>query len=524
MRSEHLQHGRFSWKWHSILLAVFLLASPGFLEPPSTLAQQASLPKLTLAEIEGLVSHGVPDSTMSTQVERRGISFAPTQAILDSLRAKGAGPLTLAAIARERGSAPPAAERSSSPNSGRRHPKLTEADLQHLIRIQASDAFVAEQVQARGVDFSATNAQVSSLGGMGAGPRTLSALSSLVVTGTVQLHTEPDASVSLDGKLSGRANSLGLLLLQDVMPGRHTVSIGKDGFHPAQQGFSLGDRQTIQVSAPMQWAGALLTISAQPANASISIKGPASFSGPLNSARCPPGSYTATVTLSGYASQTRNFTLTADQIHEENFQLAVDRTTLSNSLEDAETHLISGDVDDAIVLTRHILTMDPSDAEARSVLAEASFLKGNLESFVSDATPAIRAGQSVTIPMMQVHIFPRRSFEQVQITISSSGLGFHCISNTKCKMPKSLTYDLVDQSSVTNDPTNSFTMLHFGWSEHPHAFVIHDLDFVPLGSGMVSAQPQPGTVAFVAPKVAQIPANSIAQYRAILAVIGHAHK
>jgi hypothetical protein len=38
---------------------------------------------------------------MSTQIQRRGLAFTPTSAILESLRAKGAGPLTLAAISGE---------------------------------------------------------------------------------------------------------------------------------------------------------------------------------------------------------------------------------------------------------------------------------------------------------------------------------------------------------------------------------------------------------------------------------------
>jgi len=60
--------------------------------------QQAAVPKLTLAQVEDLVSHGVPDSTMSTQIQRRGLAFAPTPAIVESLRVKGAGSQTLAAI------------------------------------------------------------------------------------------------------------------------------------------------------------------------------------------------------------------------------------------------------------------------------------------------------------------------------------------------------------------------------------------------------------------------------------------
>ena len=60
--------------------------------------QHPAVPKLTQVQVEQFVSNKVPDSTLSTQIQRRGLAFAPSQAVLDSLRAKGAGPLTLGAI------------------------------------------------------------------------------------------------------------------------------------------------------------------------------------------------------------------------------------------------------------------------------------------------------------------------------------------------------------------------------------------------------------------------------------------
>ncbi|MGB6855413.1 MAG: hypothetical protein WBE03_00905 [Terracidiphilus sp.] len=54
--------------------------------------------KFTLDQIEGLIVHNVPDATLSNQIRLHGLAFAPSPAILDELSAKGAGPLTLAAI------------------------------------------------------------------------------------------------------------------------------------------------------------------------------------------------------------------------------------------------------------------------------------------------------------------------------------------------------------------------------------------------------------------------------------------
>jgi hypothetical protein len=84
---------------------LLLLAVAAMLVSQSTVAQQPVVPKLTLTQIEGLVTNHVPDSTLQTQIQRRGLAFAPTPAIVESLRAKGAGPLTLSAI--ETSSSPP---------------------------------------------------------------------------------------------------------------------------------------------------------------------------------------------------------------------------------------------------------------------------------------------------------------------------------------------------------------------------------------------------------------------------------
>lgn len=77
---------------------LILLAITIILWPQNAAGQPPVVPKLTLSQVEQLVSHGVPDSTLSSQIQRRGLAFTPNPALVDSLRAKGAGPQTLAAI------------------------------------------------------------------------------------------------------------------------------------------------------------------------------------------------------------------------------------------------------------------------------------------------------------------------------------------------------------------------------------------------------------------------------------------
>jgi hypothetical protein len=82
--------------WAGCLLA--LLAFAVVLWSQGAVEQRPAVPKLTLAQVEQLVSSKVPDSTLSTQIQKRGLAFTPTPAIVGSLRAKGAGPQTLATI------------------------------------------------------------------------------------------------------------------------------------------------------------------------------------------------------------------------------------------------------------------------------------------------------------------------------------------------------------------------------------------------------------------------------------------
>ena len=97
MEIRHPFEAKWSRRSAAGLVLAFLVALAVFW-PRNAIGQQQPLPKLTLSQIEQLVSHGVPDSTMAAQIHKRGLTFAPTPANLEELRTKGAGPLTIAAI------------------------------------------------------------------------------------------------------------------------------------------------------------------------------------------------------------------------------------------------------------------------------------------------------------------------------------------------------------------------------------------------------------------------------------------
>lgn len=396
-------------------------------------------------------------------------------------------------------------------------PKLNLAQISHLIQIHAPDGLVADQVRKRGLSFAATHADIVTWTAKGAGPQTLAALNALIQTGSVVVHTEPGASVSLDGRDAGAANAIGILSLQDLPPGSHNLFVTKVGFHSTNQPFTLTDREAGRLSVPLAWAGGLLTISASPANASISVTGPVSFSGPLNEARCPPGSYKIAASAAGYVPQTESITLAMDQMYQRDFHLVVDSQFLAATLANAQAAFSSGNTETSIRLSSQVLGLDPSSISAHKVLAEASFLKSDYSSFVSNARAAIQGGQSITIPLMHVGNFSRSSADQVKATISSGAITFACSPGIKCKIPETVNYTTMGAPTVITDPSGT-RMLRIVWTAGSHEFIgiVRQLDFVPVGSTVVNGPRNPNMSIFSSGKYFATPQNAVDEYGAII--------
>jgi len=84
---------RRSWLPVALLIGA-ALTLPGSIPAAG---QQTAVQRLTLSQVEELVTHGVPDSTMQTpDPEARGWPSLSLRQSSESLRARGAGPLTLA--------------------------------------------------------------------------------------------------------------------------------------------------------------------------------------------------------------------------------------------------------------------------------------------------------------------------------------------------------------------------------------------------------------------------------------------
>lgn len=135
-------------------------------------------------------------------------------------------------------------------------------------------------------------------------------LASLLVT------TDPgNVYVTLDGRSIGQTDDSGSLLYEGVEPGWHDVSAHFDGYTEAQQRlrFESGERQTakLELDRLTGW----LSINVGTRNADIRIRGVGileTYNDQVNDLEIPAGSYTITVSKTGYRQTTRTINVRAN--------------------------------------------------------------------------------------------------------------------------------------------------------------------------------------------------------------------
>jgi hypothetical protein len=288
--------------------------------PFSSAGQQHPVPKLTLNQVEDLVAHGVPDSTMSTQIQKRGLTFTPNPSLIESLRAKGAGPQTLSAIQ--------TLIPKIDPNAPK--PKLTLAKVEQGLQATGAgaDNSLAAAIRSRGLTFTVTRNTMDALAATvkGVKPNSLAALRELISVGkgTVEARTEPGAHIFLDNNEAGTAAADGSFELQEVVEGDHELIVRSEGYREVSSKFSLGDKEEKQLSLPLDWLGGYLSVSTQPSFAKLEVVGRGTFSGNLTDLKFPPGHYTAFASADGYVGQARTFQIAAGEHHAEHIQLLLD--------------------------------------------------------------------------------------------------------------------------------------------------------------------------------------------------------
>ena len=322
--------------------------------------------------------------------------------------------------------------------AGAQKPKLTRAKVDELIKIEAPDELIANQIRSNGLSFAVNRKILDAFTKEGAGPLTMAALREQYRVGTVQLRTVPGGAVLLDGKDVGTADRMGVIVIQDVQAGDHELAASSDGYHDGHLQFSLANQEQKQLILPLDWLGGYLSVSAQPAGATIRISGPRSFDSAVSQMKIPPGNYAVNVSLDGYLTQTRSFQVAAGEDHNETFHLEIDRALLDRITAEAKDKMTSDPVS-AMADLQRVIRIDPSRTATLAILAEADLRAGMFGDFVANGARAIRAGGTVDVPLTHRHAGVHGFVHDVTLVLSREGMAFQIPASVNgCKLPSTL--------------------------------------------------------------------------------------
>jgi len=119
------------------------------------------------------------------------------------------------------------------------------------------------------------------------------------IAGSIVVVAKPDgATVSLDGDEVGTTPDV---RIENVHPGKHTVTVTKDGYAPATENISVTKLQEVTVNVSLEATAGLLLVTTVPAGASVYSNGELLGTTPLEKADMPIGLHALRLTSPAYA-------------------------------------------------------------------------------------------------------------------------------------------------------------------------------------------------------------------------------
>jgi hypothetical protein len=237
-----------------------------------------------------------------------------------------------------------------------------------------------------------------------------------------------------------------------------------------------------QVPIQLVWAGGFISVRADPPGSAIKVEGLGQFKDAASDIPAAVGSYAITATHQGMKTEQQNITVVGGQHATVEFHLNPDPDYLKSKVIDAEAKLASGDARGTIQLVNEVLSLDPNNPEARSLIATAYFQEEDISNFRTTSVEAIRRGGSVRTTLMHVHSgFARKYLHPFSLTVTASTIAFDPQSSgAPCNIqPFTTTLNKVQGVEVRNG--NGTTLLRLRVID-PSTSKSITLDFAAPGS------------------------------------------
>ncbi len=148
-----------------------------------------------------------------------------------------------------------------------------------------------------------------------AAPRRVKPAAPVIVPGEVTVSSNPDgAQIQLDGQTN--ASWVTPVILSELAPGRHTITVSKAGYAPETRTIDIASRGKAVVSLQLGLLPAALSVTSNPAGAKVYLDGKdMGKPTPIQVTVDKPGNHTILVRKDGYLDETSTLNLQAGQTY-----------------------------------------------------------------------------------------------------------------------------------------------------------------------------------------------------------------
>ena len=217
----------------------------------------------------------------------------------------------------------------------------------------------------------------------------------------VTVSTEPASRIELDGRDAGVTGGTGLLVINEVPPGRHLITASKDGYADTTEIVEvLRDRSEV-VELSLTALPGRLTVTANVAGARLSIEDVGDHPLPVTGLEVPGGLHRVKVTRAGFEPFARDVEVRAGEV-----------TSLEAKLEPVSSEELvlplrrlfdAGHYQRAADGARAVLSARPDVGAAHLLLGLSLYELGQFDESVDPLYRAIRRGQQVVLDANHRH-------------------------------------------------------------------------------------------------------------------------
>lgn len=238
------------------------------------------------------------------------------------------------------------------------------------------------------------------------------------------ISTPPESEIYIDEVFRGRTDVSGNIRIADLPIGEYRITIRKARYKEVVFSLSLSPNNEGQITANLELAVGFLTVKTNVPNPTIEISKLGRFDNSISKFECQTGTYSVTISSPLFVTSRKEISVSAGQETELSVTLEADSAARNRLISEALSAYSSKQYDQAIALSRTLISVDSTNAQALTVLAQSYFKKDDFYTFTVFAEQALDAGSSLEFNLLH------HDFLMTGLNVNSITQGLHPVKLT----------------------------------------------------------------------------------------------